>query len=286
MSLFRDLFRRLRLSWRWILAQFVGAAFLVALALAWTRLPEKHVWQVIMTLLVPLLLLAAALVLQAGTMRRLADDEPRRVGLAWGAASLLFWIALAWAAWALLDWCDDQIPQWAGYLNSRFPANARATLFTYDHLQRWMTILEWILRWIVVPAKIIPYAAASALAGWRLPFRRALRILWNWRWWPAVVLAAWLSVWLPSHFFTALPHGTVHAQVWRIGFKLAGTYLLGVSSWVFLLAWVAVLFGRQQKQPPEEEAPVPALIVDGPTEGSLSAKAEPPLPEDADQTES
>lgn len=284
MSVLKDLFRRLRLSWRWILTQFVGIALLIALALAWTRLPEKHVWQVILTLLVPLLLLAALLVLQAGTMRRLADGEPRRAGFAWGASSLLVWIALLWAAWAILDWCDDRIPLWAGYLNSRFGADERATVFTYVHLQRCMTHLEWIVRWIVVPGKIIPYAMASAVAGWRLPFRHVLRILWSWRWWPAVVLAALLAVWLPGHFFTVLPHGTVHAQIWRISLKLAGTYLLGVGCWVLLLGWAAALFGRQPKQPLAEEVLVPVPVLTGPPEGERSVAADTPPPGDSDET--
>ena len=40
-----------------------------------------------------------------------------------------------------------------------------------------MTLAEWILRWIIVPGKIIPYAMASAQWGWRIPFRRIIRLL-------------------------------------------------------------------------------------------------------------
>ena len=280
MSYFKDLFRRLFLSRRWIAAQFVGIALLILVGLAWTRLSEKQVSQVVLSLLLPLLLLAAALVLQAGTMRRLAEGETRRVGLAFAAASLLGWIAMAWAAWAILDWCNDQIPQWAGYLTSRSSAGWRATLFTDEHIQRWLSIIEWVLRWIVVPGKIAPYAMASTLAGWRLSWRRTLRILWNWRWWPAVVLAALAAVWLPGQFFTGEPHGTVSEQIWRLGLKLAATYLLGVGCWVLLLGWLAVLFGRQI-QPPAEEVPVLVPVLTGPAEKSGSAKAEVPPDETA-----
>lgn len=248
----KDLFDRLRLACFWVAAQFGGTALLILLGLAWTRLPDKHGWQVALTLLIPVLLIISALELQAGTMRKLADDDGKRVKLVWGAVTLLVWIAMGCAFWALLDWCDDQIPQWAGYLNSQSSAHARATLFTYDHIVRWLTILEWILRWIVMPAKIIPYAVVSAQWGWRLPWRRVLRILWNWRWWPAVVLASLVAVWLPGRSFTEVPHGTVHAQVWCVGLKLASAYLLAVTSWVLLLAWAAVLFARQL--PPANES--------------------------------
>jgi hypothetical protein len=281
-SYFQDLLRRLRLSWRWILAQFVCIPLLVLVGLAWTRLPEKHIWQVLLSLLLPLLLLAGALVLQAGTMRQLAKGERRRVGLTLGTASLLGWVALAWVSWAILDWCDDQIPQWASYLNSRAPAHMRAALFSFEHIQRWLTGIEWVLRWIVVPAKILPYAMASSWSAWWMPWRRALRILWNWRWWPAWVLAAPIGIWLPGHLFDSLPSGSVQAQVWRVGLKITVSYLLGVGCWVLLLGWLAVLFGRQQ-QPPAEEALVPAHVLTGPEDKAASAKADLP-PDQAPQS--
>lgn len=277
MNPFRDLFRRLRLSWRWVAAQYVVTALLLLAGLAWTRLPDKHAWQVILSLLVPILLGISALELQAGTARSFADDDGMRVKLVWGAVTLLVWIAMGAATWAVLDWCDDQFPQWAGYLNSRASAHARATLFTYEHIYLWMTYMEWVFRWIVVPAKIIPYAVSSAQWGWRLPWRRVIRLLWNWRWWLAVLVAALAAVELPSRLFSATPSGGVNAQIWHVALKLIATYFLSVSSWVLLLGWVAVLFARQQ--PPTEEVlvGVPALV--GAPEGSKQASVKLDLPE-------
>jgi hypothetical protein len=251
----KDLLGRLRQSRRWIAAQFALTALLILVGLAWTRLPDKHIWQVALSLLLPLAMAVSILELQAGTMRSLADDDGKRVKLVWGAVALLVWIALMWVCWAILDWCDDQIQQWASYLNSQASAHWRAKLLTYDHINLWLTIFEWVLRWIVVPAKVIPFAMASAQWGWRLTWRRVIRLLWNWRWWLAVVPAALLSVWLPGHFFTGDPSGTVSAQVWHVSLKLGASYFLAVSSWVLLLGWLAVLFGRQQ--PPKEEELVP-----------------------------
>jgi len=257
-SLFKDLFRRLRLGWRWVAAQFVVTGLLLLVGIAWTRLPDKHAWQVALSLLVPILLAISALELQGGTVRCFSGDDEKRVKLVWGALSLLIWIALGAAVWAALDWCDDQIPQWAGYLNSQASAHARAKLFTYEHIYLWITYVEWVFRWVIVPAKIIPYAVASAQWGWRLPWRKVIRLLWNWRWWLGVLAAALLAVELPSRFFASEPGGSVHAQIWHVALKLIATYVLAVGSWVLLLGWVAVLFGRQQ--PPEEVlVAVPAL---------------------------
>jgi len=275
-SLIKDLFRRLRLGWRWVAAQFVVTALLLLAGLAWTRLPDKHGWQVALSLLVPVLLAISALELQAGTVRSFADDDGKRVKLVWGAVTLLVWIAMGAAVWAVLDWCDDQIPQWAGYLNSQASAHARATLFTYEHIQRWLSLAEWVFRWVIVPAKIIPYAVVSAQWGWRLPWMRVIRMLWNWRWWLGVVLAALLAVELPSRFFAAEPSGSVHAQIWHVVLKLNATYLLAMGSWVLLLGWVAVLIGRQQ---PPEEALVAVPSPAGPPEPDKQAPVKLDLPE-------
>ena len=55
MSYLKDLVRRLGGGWHWVAAQFVVTLLLILAGLAWTRLPDKHVWQVALTLLVPLL---------------------------------------------------------------------------------------------------------------------------------------------------------------------------------------------------------------------------------------
>jgi hypothetical protein len=279
MSYRKDLFRRLRCNLAWIAAQFVLTVVLILIGLAWTRLPDKHLWQVALTLLVPLLLAISALELEAGTMCALADDDGRRVKLVFGAMALLVWVALFWVCWAALDWCDDQIPEWAGYLNSRASAGERATVLTYEHIQRWLTFAEWLLRWVIVPGKIIPYAMASAQWGWRVPFRKIIRLLLNWRWWPAVVLAALVGVALPGHFFAGVPHGTVAHQIWAVAFKLVGSYVLAIACWVLLLAWAAVQLGRPGagKNQPGDDAlvPVPALSGPGGREDSVRL----PLPE-------
>ncbi len=45
-----DLFTRLRRGWRWFAAQYVVTLLLILVGIAWTRLPDKHVWQVALTL--------------------------------------------------------------------------------------------------------------------------------------------------------------------------------------------------------------------------------------------
>ena len=263
-SYFYETLRRIGQAWVWVAAQFLVTLLLILAGIAWTRLPDKHIWQVLLSLLVPLLLVIAALALEAGTMRALADDDGKRVKLVLGAATLLVWVSLIWACWFILDWCDDRIPAWAGYLNSQASAHTRTGLFTYEHLQRWFILAEWVLRWIVVPAKVIPYAMSSAQWGWRIPFRRVLRLLWNWRWWLAVVAAALIGAAPPGRFFAGEPQGTVAHQVRAVVLKLAATYLLALVCWVLLLAWAAVLLARTRRRAnPPGDSLVPAPVNSG-----------------------
>jgi hypothetical protein len=241
---FKEMFRRLGWAWGWTAAQFWGALLILLAGVGWTRVPERHAWQVGLTILLPLLMLAAMLVLEAGTMRGFMQKDERRVRFVWGALTLLVWIAVVGLAWFILDWCDDHIFLWAGYLNSRASAHTRARVFTYPHIVLWLSILIWIFRWIVVPAKVIPHAMASAQWGWRLPWRKLLRMMLNWRWWLGAVITTLVGVWLPSHFFNGEPHGSVAHQMWAVSLKLAGAYLLAIASWVLLLVWGAVVLDR------------------------------------------
>ncbi len=270
----RGLFARLAGARLWIMLQFVVTPLLIAAGLAWTRLPDRHAWQVLLTLLVPLLLAICALELQAGTIRKLADDDGQRVKLILGAAGMLVWVALGLAMWLLLDWCDDKIPLWSGYLNSKFSARARATTFTFEHIAHWLTMLEWFIRWIVLPAKLIPYAACSAQWGFRIPWMRVIRFLWNWLWWAGVAVAAFVGVWLPAQFFAKPPHGSVSAQVWSVSLKLLATYLLAVGSWVLSLGWWATLFSQRRNIDDDEEL-IGVPVLSGPPDPQLRARAIP-----------
>jgi hypothetical protein len=83
-----------------------------------------------------------------------------------------------------------------------------------------------------------------------------------------------IGVLLPAQFFTATPKGTVAAQVWAVGFKLAAAYILALSSWVMLLAWYAALF--KLPHPPAEEILGPVPVLTGPPDRESRAKADLP----------
>lgn len=277
MNPLRDLLHRFRRSPSWVAAQYWATLLLLAIGIAWTRLPDKYWWQVFVSLLVPALSIAALFALEAATMRSLAGAESKRVKLVWGALTLAVWAAIYAAIWVFLNWCAGQIPAWASYMNSRASAHARASFFTYDHIQNWLVILVWIFRWIIVPGKLIPCAIASAQFGWRMPWRRLIRVILNWRWWPAVIFASLIAVEWPRHFYNAIPQGSVSHQVWTVLLKLAANYLLAITCWVLLLAWAAVLISPRSQS--ADHALAPALVGPAPL-GEDSIRL--PLPETGD----
>lgn len=247
MTLFATLFRRLGHSWRWLAAQFLLTPMLLLLGLAWTRIPEKNFLQVALTLLLPLLLAISFLELEAGTLRAFATSNGRRVKLVWGAVGLLAVGLLLWIAWGLCDDVTNHATDWASYLNSQSPAHTR--IFTFERYLHAFTVAGWILYWIVTPALLLPVALGVAEAAHRIAWRRVFHLLIDWKWWTGVTLAALLGVLLPSHFFNALPHGTVQAQEWHLSLKLGGAFLLKLASWILILAWLGVLFDRIPETP-------------------------------------
>jgi len=279
--------------WRargWCTTQVVGLALLFVAGIGWTRIAEKHWWQVLFTLLIPVLLLALFLLMQAGTVwalvrRQTAKEgaDSRRVSIAWGAATLLLWIVVAWAAWWMLDKFDDQITLWAGYLNSRFGAGARAKIATEEHIAWLLNYVERTLRWVILPGLLMPLMGSAAW-GLRLPWRRVLRAWLNWRWWPGVLGAVLIGVAWPVSFFAVEPHGSVTAQVWRVALKLLGAYLLAILSWVAVLAWGMTLLcsdGAKRRDEDSGDLLGAGVRVDRPSGGKSNAVSL-PLPENGE----
>lgn len=285
--------RRLQRARGWVALQFLCLALLLLAGLGWTRIPEKHLLEVLLSLSIPVLLSAGFLLLQAATLRSflrpLAQEQstaPRQVRIAWGAATLLLWIAVAWLLWDLLDRFDDQIELWSGYLNSRFGAGARARIATEEHIAWLLNYVERALRWVILPGLLLPLSSSVAWGLRRVPWKRVRRVWLSWRWWPAVLAAVLIGVAWPHSFFAAMPHGTVSGQVWRVVFKLIAAYFLVVASWLALMAWAATLVrsaGPAEDTPDDDSGELTGVGVRViPPDGDKSGSVRLPLPEDGD----
>lgn len=289
--------RRLLRARLWLAVQLIAIALLILAGLGWTRIPEKHAWQVALSILIPLLLAACFLLLQAATLRAILRARPDggqsagllRVSLAWGAATLIVWVAIASLLWMLIDRPDDQLTSWASYLNSRFGAGARSRIATFAHLFAALTWARRILEWVVIPGLLLPLAASARWGLRRLPWRRVFHVWMSWRWWLGIVVASLLGVFWPQSFFDALPHGTVSAQVWRVVLKLAAAYLLAIASWIGALAWVAALLNSDlapTKDAGDDSGDLTCVGVRvKPPDGGKHGAVRLPLPETSDNSD-
>jgi len=170
-----------------------------------------------------------ALAVQTGMLRSLIRNDARRVRPVWGALALLLWGMLYLIAAELQDYLPSQI-------------------------------LKWLLAWVAAPAIFFPFAAASAVWGWRLPWRRVLRVVCAWRWWLGVLLVGAVGR-LAESYFDGL---RAYEYVWDVGLaaglKMGAVDMLETGVWILLLGWLAVLFdmnGRGIKSAVEVSAPLP-----------------------------
>jgi hypothetical protein len=248
-NFFTDLVRRLRHSRAWVGAQFWAIFCFILAGIAWASAPLEPAWQASLFAVAPPLLAAAMLILQCITMRSLMGEDRGRAPLWAGCLALLAWAALVAAVWAVLVWCDRAVPLWAAWLSAH--AHSQSTLVTPLHAEQWLDGGTWVLRWIVLPGAAVPCAMAAAQWGCWPPWRKIARLLFNWRWWPGVVLAALVGVALPEYLFALEPHGSILQQIAELCLKLAAAYILAVGGWVLLLGWAAALFSHHPIPPPQ-----------------------------------
>lgn len=232
----------------WFVLQFAGIALLIALGLTWTRIPETDKGQVLLSLLIPLIIAALFLLLQAGTFRSLLrpllgenTHETQWVSLAWGSVTLLIWIAIAWIAYALNDRFDNRTYAWASYLNSRFGAGARGRVATYPHILLFLSWLGTLLRWVVGPGLLVPMGSSTAWGLRNLPYRRIAHLWVNWRWWACVLITALVGGIWPRTWFAVVPSGSVDEQVRRVVAKLILAFGLALICWMATIVWAATL---------------------------------------------
>ncbi len=258
--------RRLLRARSWAALQFVGIAVLIAIGLVWTRIPEKNGFEVSLTLLMPVLIAAGFLVLQAVYLRSLlrvgadaAEPVQAEASFALGALTLLLWIVAAWILNIFIDSYGTRTSDWASYLNSRFNSDMRARILTYEHLSAWLDHVTWLLRQVVVPGLLLPLGCTALFGLRRAPWRRVVRVWINWRWWPMLLVLALIGEVLPGYFFRAGPAGSVQAQIWRVTLKLIAAYSVSVVCWILALAWSATLVIGVDSAP-SASAPEPAPL--------------------------
>jgi hypothetical protein len=247
-TLGHQLWNYLRASGLWI-----GAQFSWMIAWIWTGVAVLHLlggqkgpaW-ILNGLGVAdnILIMIVATVVQTGMLRSLMRNRAKRGHPVWGAVALILWGMLCLIAAEMQDYLQEPV-------------------------------LQWLLAWVVVPAISFPFAAASAVSGFRLPWRRILRVVGAWRWWLAVLLAGAFGKLAELYFDSLHP-----AYVWDVnlatGLKMGAVDVLEMGVWILLIAWLAVLFDLTGAPGGELRVKNPAGVLAEPNSGYSVA---PPLSE-------
>jgi hypothetical protein len=224
------------LSVRLVLAQ-IGLALLVFLFyVAWLRMPDASVLEVIGSALLGLIALAVAGAGESALVLHLAGRARTPGRLLRGTLLLLAGAAL-WFAWSALmghvrgDYNQNEI-KLAGYLNSR-PPYALRYLFTYENILRW---IEWILEllgWIVAGAIFL--LVFSGTASLR-PMRAAAMLLRSVIYWCVVVVVSVGTTLLTTSLMQWTPGHGLRVEMAGLALRLSVATLIDAILACFLLA--------------------------------------------------
>jgi hypothetical protein len=206
----RRLLERLRMGRKWIWGVAGWMVLSILLDLAVDALPamlQSSGWIIAP---IAIVMSIAMVVLQIGLLRSMMGQEAKAVRPVWGALSALIWLVVATGVWFLLYYWNHDVGR-------------------------------WLVDWIVVPVVLIPFAAASATWGLRLPWRRILAITVSWRWWLGMIVAVIAGKGLPALIDAFLWGGKASEKAWENTLRGDLTFPLTLASWILLLAWIAVL---------------------------------------------
>ena len=214
-------------------------------------IPDSHAWQLLLSALLALGLVAGLLLWNAAGIRRLR--APASSFPLWaGALSLAAWLLLGALVIHVIGLAEPNIETRAGYWNSQLTSGLRH-LLSYTRLITLQQAVVTTLRWVVVPAVLLPFAIETVTWGWGAALLgRASRVLLSLRHWIVALcglgLAAWvvpaLAAWHPSHSV----HGEVFSAVLRLG--CAG--LLAIIAGLTVLAVDAELLHRTARSEPQK----------------------------------
>jgi hypothetical protein len=231
-------------SWRLWLVQFVGNAVIALAFVGWLRLPDAHWWQLLFGFLLIIACAAAALVLHVGTLdycRSAHQTKAAALGPAFRRASRHLPAIVLWALVLLFLEClvaklDSYSVSFPGYLRSEFPAWLRR-IISEPRLDSLFTGSTWVLRWVILPGLLLPFAAFCAERGFRglISFRDWRRALGGLIYWIVLLVAALIGVCSTQALmgWTLDPKtATLSAEETSLFFRLLAAYLLEIFSWL------------------------------------------------------
>ena len=231
-------------SWRLWTLQFVGNVVLFLIFIWFLRTPDAHWWQVLFGFLLLVVTVLGALVLHGGTLdffQIAHEGKQGTIGTAFTKAvrhlpALLLWAVIFFAFQWLVGKLDRYNTSLPGYLRSEFPAWLRRWISEPAFVSLYTDIV-WLLRWVVLPGLLLPFAVFSVdqgfgaflnSRGWRKTVRSLI-------YWMVLLVAALIGVALVRVIMHWLPDprtATLQQEQTSLVFRLLLAYILGIFSWL------------------------------------------------------
>jgi hypothetical protein len=243
----------------WLL-QFLVNPVLAGLFAAWLLIPEARIWQLASNVLLALVIVAAALVLHAGTLNYFSDqsrEQPAAIKTAFERAlrhiaAIALCAVVFYVVWTLAAGL-------AGY-HETFPTYVRSTLpaFIREHiplgvLAGLFDVLVFLLQWVAVPGLFMPLILRAADQGFR-GFGRTGWKTWettiaSLHYWLILAFAAFLGVYGSNTLLGWRPSSespTFAAETANLVLRMLLAYGLGLLSWMVACSLIGRRAGSAQ----------------------------------------
>ncbi|HMD37986.1 MAG TPA: hypothetical protein VKH15_01820 [Candidatus Acidoferrum sp.] len=248
----RSAFTDSLLSGRLWLVQFFANLILFGFLTAWLLIPVASNLHLILNCFLAIALLAATLMLHAGTLNYFSDRQRASPTPLWPSfrrafqhllpvAICLAVICLLWLLVGNLEAIRSSIP---AYVRSMLPVFLRRHI-TLPALDKLFACFVFFLRWIFVPGLILPFLSQTANLGFRGFARQGLsawkRTVTALAFWLVLLLASLLGVlltqalmaWTPDFRTSTFPH-----EAASFAARLFFAYLFGLFAWILTCSLV------------------------------------------------
>jgi hypothetical protein len=143
----------------------------------------------------------------------------------------------------LVDKLDDYHYSVPGYLRSEFPAWLRRNV-SETRVQNLYDLFVFFLRWIMLPALLLPFASLCADRGFRgfVAVRTWARMLRNRSFWGVLIVASILGILVPSAILgwrLDPKTATSTSEAIFLGFRMFLGYLLVLCAWLMVCSMLA-----------------------------------------------
>lgn len=235
-----------RLSWKFVLLEWTSVLLLVILGIAWLQLPDSHLWQFVLSILLAVVLVAAALSFLAESFRRLRKPEsssPLWLRAIW----ILLFVAIWWLLHKPFDIGRAHEALFAGYWNSKLSPHMRV-LFSFPRLVNLQEYFYSFLGWLI-DVLLLPLAIEAGGVRLRADMgKNVLRVYRQWMYWVAAFIAMAAGMKITGWLVNWMPGKGVAAETMSVLSRLSIAYTIDILFWCFVLALVTEYLSASDAQ--------------------------------------